>query len=119
MKVVTELQITIEATLRAAANPITDERYITYQINISWNTELYGLYITLFIAISCSGGDFTVDTYSQSAVASPLCRHIDDMIMASNGPRVLLTSEHVIPVLIEHKNLASKLRVSDSMSTQK
>jgi hypothetical protein len=29
-KVVTELQLTIEAVLRAAADPITDERHIPY-----------------------------------------------------------------------------------------
>jgi len=39
--------------------------------------------------------------------------------MAGDGPSVLLTSEHVIPVLIEHKILASTLRACDSMSTQK
>jgi len=38
--------------------------------------------------------------------------------MTSNGPSVILTSEHVIPVLIEHKFLASTLRVCDSVSTQ-
>ena len=37
------------------------------------------------------------------------------MIMAGDGPSVLLTNEHVIPVLI----LACTLRASDSMSTQK
>ena len=39
--------------------------------------------------------------------------------MAGDGPNVLLTSEHVIPVLIENKILASTLRVCDSMCTQK
>jgi len=39
--------------------------------------------------------------------------------MAGDGPSVLLTSEHVIPVLIEHKFLASTLRACDSASTQK
>jgi len=39
--------------------------------------------------------------------------------MAGDGPSVLFTSEHVIPVLIEHKLLASTLRACDSMSTQK
>jgi len=41
------------------------------------------------------------------------------MIMAGDGPSVLLTSEHVIPILIEHKFLASTLRACDSVSTQK
>jgi len=58
--------------LRAAADPITDERHIPYQIIVSWNAKLYGLYITLFVAISCSGGDLTTDTNSQAAVASQL-----------------------------------------------
>jgi len=53
------------------------------------------------------------------AVASQLRRHIHDVIMAGDGPSVLLTSEHVIPVLIEHKILASTLRACDSMSTHK
>jgi len=41
------------------------------------------------------------------------------MMVAGDGPNVLLTSEHVILVLIEHKILASALRACDSMSTQK
>ena len=49
---------------------------------------------------------------------SQLRRHIHDVIMASDGPSVLLTSEHVIPILIEHKFLASTLRACDSVSTQ-
>jgi len=68
VKVVTELLLIIEAMLRAAADPITDERHIPYQIIISWNAKLHGLYITLFVAISCSGSDLTVDTKLQSAV---------------------------------------------------
>ena len=64
-------------------------------------------------------GDLTIDANSQSAVASQLRRHIHDVIMACDGPSVLLTSEHVIPVLIEHKLLASTLRACDSVSTQK
>ena len=98
VKVVTELQLTIEAMLRAAADPITDERHIPYQIVVSWNAKLHGLYITLFVAISCSGGDLTIDANSQSADASQLRRHVHDVIMASDGPSMLLTSEHVIPV---------------------
>jgi len=39
--------------------------------------------------------------------------------MAGNGASVLLTSEHMIPVLIEHNFLASTLRVCDSVSTHK
>jgi len=39
--------------------------------------------------------------------------------MAGDGPSVLLTTEHVVPVLIEHKILGSTLRACDSMSTQK
>ena len=93
--------------LRAAAEPITDERRIPYQILVSWNAKLHGLYITLFVAISCSGGNLTIDANSQSAVASQLrwrnWRHFHDVIMAGDGPSVPLTSEHVIPVLIEHK----------------
>jgi len=61
------------------------------------------LYITLFVAISCSGGNLTIDAYSQSAVANQLRRHIHDVIMAGDDPSVLLTSEHVIPVLIERE----------------
>ena len=38
--------------------------------------------------------------------------------MATNGPSVLLASEHVIPILIEHKFLASALRACGSVSTQ-
>jgi len=48
-----------------------------------------------------------------------LRRHIHDVIMTGDGPNVLLTGEHVIPVLIEHKFLASTLRACDSVSTQK
>jgi len=40
------------------------------------------------------------------------------VIIAGDGPSVLLTSEHVIPVLIELKILASTLRAFDSMSMQ-
>ena len=75
--------------------------------------------MTLFVAISCSGGDLTIDANSQSAVASQLCRYIHDAIVAGDGPSVLLTSEHVIPVLIEHKFMASTLHACDSVSTQK
>jgi len=103
--------------LRAAADPITDDTHITYQIVVSWNAKLHGLFITLFVAISCRGGDLTIDANSQSNVASQLPRHIHDAIMAGDGPSVLLTSEHVIPVLIEHKLLASTLRACDSVST--
>jgi hypothetical protein len=39
--------------------------------------------------------------------------------MAGDCPSVLLASEHVIPVLIEHKIFASTLRACDSVSTQK
>ena len=39
--------------------------------------------------------------------------------VAGNGPSVLLTSEHVMPVLTEHQILASTLRACDSMSLQK
>jgi len=52
IKVVTELQLTIEGMLRAAADPITDERHIPYHIIISWNAKLHGLYITLFVDVS-------------------------------------------------------------------
>ena len=51
---VTKLQFTIEAMLRAAANLITDKRRIQFQIIISWNAKLSGLYITLFDDISCT-----------------------------------------------------------------
>jgi len=105
--------------LRAAAEPITDERHIPYQIVVSWNAKLHGLYITLFVLISCSGGDPMIDANSQSAVASQLRRHVHDVIMAGDSTGVLLTSEHVIPVLIEHKLLASALRARDNVSTQK
>jgi len=84
VNVVTKLQLTIEAMLRAAADPITDERHIPYQIVVSWNAKLHGLCITLFVAISCSGGDLTIDANSQSADASQLRRHIHDMIIAGN-----------------------------------
>jgi len=39
--------------------------------------------------------------------------------MAGDGPSVLFISEQVIPVLINHKLLASTLRACDSVSTQK
>jgi len=58
--------------LRAAADLITDERDNLCQIIISWNAKLHGLYITLFVVISCSSGDLAVDPYSQTAVASQL-----------------------------------------------
>jgi len=120
VKVVTELQLTVEAMLRAAADPIKDERHIPCQISIYWNAELHGLYITLFVVIRWSSGDLTVATYSQSAVASQsVRRHIHEVIMAGDGPTVLLTSEYVIPIMIEHKLLASTLRARDTMSTQK
>jgi len=48
VKVVTELQLTIETILRADADPITDVRHIPHQIVVSWNAKLHGLYITLF-----------------------------------------------------------------------
>ena len=118
VKVVNKLQLTIEAMLRAAADPITDERHIPYHIIISWNAKLHGLYITLFVVVSCSSGDLAVDPHLQNAVASQLRRHIHDVIMAGEVPSVLLTSEHVIPVLIEHKFLACTLRACDSVSTQ-
>ena len=89
------------------------------QIVVSWNAKLHGLYITIFVAVSCSGGDLTIDANSQCAVVSQLRRHIHDVIMAGDGPSVFFTSEHVIPVLIEHKFLASTLRACDSVSTQK
>jgi len=77
-------------------------------------------YTILFVAIISSCVDLTVDTNLQFAVASQLHRHIYDVIMACDGPSVLLTSEHVIPELIEHKFLASTLRAAcDSMITQK
>jgi len=115
VKVVIELQRIIAAMLRAAADSFTDDRRIPYQIIVSWNAKLHGLYITLFVTISYSGVDLTIDANSQSAVASQLRRHIHDVIMAGDGPSVLLTSEHVIPVLIEHEFL----RACDSVSTQK
>ena len=68
------------------------------QMLIARNDKIHGLYITLFVAISCSGGDLTIDANSQPAVASQLRRHIHDVIMTGDGPSVLLTSEHVIPV---------------------
>ena len=105
--------------LRAAADPITDERRISYQIVASWNAKRHGLYMTLFVAISYSGGDLTIDANSQSAVASQLRRHIHDVIKVGDGPSVLLTSEHLIPVLIEHKLLTSTLCACDSVSPQK
>ena len=83
----------------------------TNQIVVSWNAKLHGLYITLFVAVSSSGGDLTINANSQSAVVSQLRRHIHDVIMAGDGPSVLLT--------IEHKFLASTLRACDSVSTQK
>ena len=119
VKVVTELQLTIETMLQAAANPITHKRHIPYQMLIARNAKIHGLYITLFVVISCSGVDLTIDANFQSAVASKLRRHVHDVIMAGDGPSVLLTSEHVIPVLIEHKKNASTWRACDSVSTQK
>ena len=65
------------------------------------------------------GVDLTIDANFQSAVASQLRRHVHDVIMAGDGPSVLFASEHVIPVLIEHKNFASTMRACDSVSTQK
>ena len=118
-KVVTELQFTIETMLRAAADPVTHKRHIPYQMLIARNVKIRDLYISLFVVISCSGVDLTIDANSQSAVASQLRRHVHDVIMAGDGPSVLLTSEHVIPVLVEHKILASTLRACDSVSTQK
>jgi len=44
-----------------------------------------------------------IDANSQSTVASQLHRHIHDVIMAGDDPSVLLTGEHVIPVLIERE----------------
>jgi len=38
--------------LRAAADSITDERHIPYQIIISWNAKLHGLYITLLVVVA-------------------------------------------------------------------
>jgi len=86
---------------------------------VSWNVKLLVLYITLFVVISCSGGDLTIDANSQSAVASQLRGHIHGVIMTGDGLSVLLTSKHVIPVLIEHKFLASTFRACDNVSTQK
>jgi len=55
------------------------------------------------------------DTYSQTDVASQLRRHIHDVIMAGNGPSVLLTTEHVIPILIKNNILASTSCACNSM----
>jgi len=55
------------------------------------------------LSVSCSSGDLAIDPHSQTAVASQLRRHIHGVIMAGDGSSVLLTVEHVIPVLIEHK----------------
>jgi len=89
----------------------------------NWNAKLHGLYITLFFLNSYSSGDLAVDPYSQTAVASQFNQCADtstgDVIVAGDGPSVLLNSEHVTPVLIEHKILARTLRACDSMSTQK
>jgi len=39
---------------------------------IARNAKIHGLYITLFVVISCSGVDLTIDANFQSAVASQL-----------------------------------------------
>ena len=49
-----ESRLAIEVMLRAAANLITDKSLIQFQIIISWNANLSGLYITLFDDISCT-----------------------------------------------------------------
>jgi len=69
VKIVTELQLTIEFMLCAAAEPITDERHIQYQIVVSWNAKLHGLYITLFVAIS-----YSVATLRLMRTLNPLLR---------------------------------------------
>ena len=99
--------------------PITHKRHIPYQMLIARNAKIHGLYIILFVVISCSGVDLTIDANFQSAVASQLRRHVHDVIMAGDGPIVLFASEHVIPVLIKHKIFASTLRAGDSVNTQK
>ena len=47
MTVVTDLQFIIEAMLRAAIDPFTAKKHISYQIIISWNAKFYSLYIAL------------------------------------------------------------------------
>ena len=83
--------------------PITHKRHIPYQMLIARNAKIHGLYITLLVVICCSGVDLTIDANFQSAIASQLRRHVHDVVMAGDCPSVLLASEHVIPVLIEHK----------------
>ena len=58
MEVVTELQLTIEAMLRAAADPITDERLIPYQILVFWNANV---------------GNSTTLTCGESSLCTGLC----------------------------------------------
>jgi len=47
--------------------------------------ELAEIDITLFVVISCSGVDLTIDANFQSAVASQLRRHVHDVVMAGSG----------------------------------
>jgi len=93
IKVITELKLTIEAMLRAAADLITDERsdHHILEYQTPWPLHL------LFVLMRCNSGDLqvTVDTYSQTAVAIQSRRHIHDVIMNCNGPSVLLKSQHV------------------------
>ena len=81
---------TISCMLQAAANPITHKRHIPYQMLIARNAKIHGLYLTLFVVISCSGVDLTIDANFQSAVASQLRRHVHDVVMAGDCPSVLL-----------------------------
>ena len=48
----------------------------------------------LVCTLNCSSGDLTVDKYSQSAIASHLCRHIHDVIISGDVPSVFVRSEH-------------------------
>ena len=54
---------------------------------IARNAKIHGLYVTLFVVISCSGVDLTIDANFQSAVASQLRRHVHDVVMAGDCPK--------------------------------
>jgi len=72
VKVVTELQVTIETMFCVTVNPVTNERHIPHQIVISWNVKLHVLYITLFVDIRYSGINLTIHANSQSGVENQL-----------------------------------------------
>jgi len=100
--------------MRTAADPVTDDKHIILDHHIPGMPTPPGLLLSAAVMKTLRFA------HTRNPLLPSQCRqHIHDVIMAGDGPSVLLTSDHVIPVLIEHKVLASTLRACNSMSMQK